>query len=76
MNAIALFAMQALQAVPAIIAAFDTVDKALAAVKEHSENTASAIQRMQAEGRDPTAEEWTAQAAIITNLRAALRAAS
>ncbi len=63
--AILMYAMQALEAIPSLLAAGQSV---LNLVNQ----TSAAVKKMQTENRDPTAEEWTAQAQIISDLRAIL----
>lgn len=62
-----LYALNALEAIPQLIAAG-------ANVVQLATDTADAVKRMQAERRDPTADEWAAQAATIATLRARLHA--
>ena len=62
------YALQALQAIPSLIAAGQSVVELVT-------QTSDALKKMQAENRDPTAEEWAAQAVIIQNLRAILHSA-
>lgn len=62
---ILMYTLQALEAIPSLIAAGQNV---VALVNQ----TSAAVKKMQAENRDPTAEEWAAQATIISALRAIL----
>lgn len=72
MSPVLLFALQAMQAVPSILATASSLESAATAVKAHVDQTTAALQKMQAENRDPSAEEWAAQAASIASLRAQL----
>jgi hypothetical protein len=58
MSAAITFAIQALAALPPLL-------RAGADVLASIEQTVAALRAMQAEGRDPTAEEWAAQHARI-----------
>ena len=62
------YALQALEAIPSLIAAGQSVVSLV-------NQTSAAVKKMQAENRDPTAEEWAAQAKIISDLRAILHSA-
>ena len=66
--AILMYAMQALEAIPSLIAAGQSVVNLV-------NQASAAVKKMQAENRDPTAEEWAAQAAVISDLRAILHGA-
>ena len=66
--AILMYAMQALEAIPSLIAAGQSVVKLV-------NQTSAAVKNMQVENRDPTAEEWAAQAQVISDLRAILHSA-
>jgi hypothetical protein len=66
--AILMYAIQALQAIPQLIAAGQSVVSLV-------NHTTDALKLMQAENRDPTAEEWMAQAKVVSDLRALLHAA-
>jgi hypothetical protein len=66
--AILMYAMQALEAIPSLISAGQSV---IGLVNQ----TSSAVKQMVDEKRDPTAEEWAAQAKVISDLRAILHAA-
>lgn len=66
--AVLMYAMQALEAIPSLIAAGQSV---VGLVNQ----TSQAVKKMQAENRDPTADEWAAQAKVISDLRAILHAA-
>ena len=65
--AILMYAMQALEAIPTLIAAGQSVINLVS-------QTSQSVKKMQAENRDPTAEEWAAQAKTISDLRAILHA--
>lgn len=56
------FALAALQAVPALIAAGNNIETFI-------NNTATAVKTMQAENRDPTQAEWDALNAEIAALQ-------
>lgn len=56
------FALAALQAVPAIVAAGNSLET-------YINNTSTAVQAMQAENRDPTQAEWDALNAEIAALQ-------
>ena len=62
-----MFAIQALEAIPGLLLAGQSV---LTLVNQ----TSAALRAMQAEGRDPSAAEWQAQAQAISDLRAQLHA--
>lgn len=59
--------LQAIQVIPQIIAAGQSVAGLIA-------QTSDSLGKMQSEGRDPTADEWAAQAQAINGLRAKLHA--
>ena len=59
------FALTVLQALPGLIAAGKDVAGLL-------QKTANSLTKMQAEGREPTAEEWADMNTIINDLRAIL----
>lgn len=65
---ILMYAMQALNAIPALITAGTSVMDLI-------NHTNQAVDAMKKENRDPTAEEWMAQAEVIAGLRAKLHAA-
>ena len=71
-----LFAMQAMQMIPQIISTATTITAAVQSATAHVEETNAALKRMQDEKRDPTAEEWAAQAQQIADLRARLHDAN
>ena len=62
------YALQALNAIPSLIAAGQSVAGLV-------NQTNAAVQKMVAENRDPTADEWAAQAKVISDLRAILHSA-
>ncbi len=66
--AILMYAIQALEAIPSLLAAGQSV---ITLVNQTTTN----LKKMQAENRDPTAEEWAAQAQAIHDLRAILHSA-
>lgn len=66
--AVLMYAMQALEAIPSLIAAGQNVVNLV-------NQTSAAVKKMQTENRDPTAEEWAAQAQVISDLRAILHSA-
>ena len=66
--AILMYALQALEAIPSLIAAGQSV-------VELVNQTSASVRKMQAETRDPSAEEWAAQAKTISDLRAILHQA-
>lgn len=66
--AILMYAMQALEAIPALISAGQSV---IALVNQ----TSAAVKQMQTENRDPSAAEWAEQAKVISDLRAILHSA-
>ena len=66
--AILMYAMQALEAIPSLIAAGQSVVNLV-------NSTSSNVKKMVAENRDPTAQEWADQAKVISDLRAILHAA-
>lgn len=66
--AVLMYAMQALNAIPTLIAAGQSIADLV-------NQTNAAVNKMVSEKRDPTAEEWAAQAQVISGLRAILHAA-
>jgi hypothetical protein len=66
--AVLMYAIQALEALPQLIAAGQSVTALIT-------QTTSSLKSMQAENRDPTAAEWVAQATTISGLRAVLHSA-
>ena len=62
------YALQALNAIPSLIAAGQSVAGLV-------NQTNAAVQKMVTENRDPTADEWAAQAKVISDLRAILHSA-
>lgn len=65
---ILLYALQALQAIPALVSAGISVNNLV-------QQTQSSLKTMVAENRDPSATEWAEQAQAIHDLRAVLHAA-
>lgn len=72
MGAALLYAMQAFNAIPQILSTASTLETAFAAVKDHIDTTNAALQKMHAENRDPTADEWVALSTSINGLRSKL----
>jgi len=70
-----LYLLQALNAAQTIVASAPTVIAATQAVANLVNETNAALAKMRAENRDPSADEWAAQAKIISDLRAQLHAA-
>lgn len=66
--AVLMYAMQALNAIPTLIAAGQSIADLV-------NQTNAAVNKMVTEKRDPTADEWAAQAQVISGLRAILHAA-
>ncbi|CAB4145071.1 hypothetical protein UFOVP1053_35 [uncultured Caudovirales phage] len=62
------YVLQAIQIIPDLIAAGQSVSALIA-------QTSASLRKMQAENRDPSAEEWAAQAQVINDLRSKLHAA-
>ena len=65
--AILMYAIQALEAIPQLLAAGQSVVTLV-------DQTTTNLKAMQAQNRDPSAEEWAAQAKVISDLRAILHA--